>query len=370
MQERLKDIVWLFLLSFFSIACQSGRHVDKEINMQEIPVELKGPDREAGISLYDIVDPPRVFYVDPGFPISYVYSIKYVCGRYYLTDFRRQSILVFDDAGQVLLNLSRKGRAENEWVKMECFDVNPSNGQISVYDIATRRIVVYSESGEYLRQIVLEDGVGIFNDFAVKEDGSYLVYISFGNPAVPTNPTGLIDVDRDGTIARVLAPLDDDFRHVKSYIPYTNFHRLSDGTLTLRGEQDKNEIYHYSSEGVLTVPYQFKYDVEWPASVRAMEKPFEESVYYSVSQYFETDHWLGALIYFRKDERILLFYNKETGEAFSGKASGDRRLADVFKVGEKDIIYYSFSAGDRIMQAFSPEDSDDNRIRVIVYPEK
>ena len=336
----------------------------------DIPIELKGPAQSTGISLYDMFEKPQIIQVDPGEPLSYIYELKYVRGRYYLSDLYRRGIIVFDDSGQVLLKLFKKGRAEYEYLSMECFDVNPANREINIYDINRRRIVVYSESGEYLRSIFLGEHVRIFNDFAVREDGSFLVYIAFGPSE---EPRGLVAVTADGTFSETLAPLDDDFRHTLVYVPYQNFHRLSDGTLTLRGEQDKNEIYHVSPDGTLTIPFHLSFDVVLTKETRATVRPSKGPDYYNVPQYFETDHWLGFRVVYQEKFSIF-YYDKDTGQLYSGRSSETGTMKGLIEKDEHDPTITEFSAGDRLMHVYNPSNSDpsieDNTIFVKVYKEK
>lgn len=364
--------ICFFIVCAVSSCNQQREHEGTAASTIEIPVELKGPAQPTGISLYDMFEKPQVIQVNPEEPISYIYELKYVRGRYYLTDFYRKGIIVFDDSGQVLLKLFKKGRADYEYLSMECFDVNPANGEINIYDINRRRIVVYSESGEFLRSIPLGEHVRIFNDFAVKEDGSFLVYIAFG-PA--EEPRGLVAVDAEGTFSETLAPLDGDFRHTLVYVPYQNFHRLSDGTVTVRGEQDKNEIYHVSPDGLLTIPFHLCFDVIWSKELRATERPSmgSDSDYYNVPEYFETDHWLGVKVRYQEKYSIF-FYNKDTGRLYSGRSSEKGTLKGLIEKGEHDPVFTGYSAGDRLMHVYNPSNSDpsieDNTIFVKVYKEK
>ncbi len=366
---------FLLLVAFVLVAGSCDRRVDSaDSETIGIPVQLKGPGRVTGISLYDIVEHPQTIVVDPPQPMTQIYQLKYVRGRYYMTDSRRRNILVFDDDGRILLNLSRRGRAEYEYVSMECFDVNPANGEISIYDIDRRRMVVYSEDGQYARSFDLAKGVRVFQDFAVREDGSYLIYVSHGTPG-SSNPRGLIELDRNGNLSRVMASLDDDFQLILNYMPYVNFHRLSDGTLTVHGQQDKNEIYHIDRAGVLSIPYQIAYDVTWSEAMRKMTEPFEEPDYYDIVQYFETDHWLGMFVRYQEKHSVLVYYNKETGECYTGKTEkGKITFQDVLPYEKGDLPYYQFSAGDRLMFPDNPsaykEDAADNKIYVKVYMEK
>ncbi len=367
---------FVLLLSAILLAAGCGQRGEpKGAGTLEIPVQLKGPARVTGISLYDIVEHPRTIVVDPPEPMMGIYQLKYVRGRYYMSDVKRRHILVFDDEGRILLDLSRRGRAEYEYVSMQCFDVNPANGEISVYDVGRRRMVVYSEDGAYLRSFDLGEGVKIFHDFAVREDGSYLIYITDVPPG-SGRPSGLVGMDRDGNLTGILAPLDEDFHHTLGLVPYTNFHRLSDGTLTVHGEQDKNEIYHVGRDGELSVPYHIAYDVTWSAATREMTEPFDEPDYYCISKYFETDHWLGMLVLYQNKYPVLVYYDKAAGNCYVGKVrSGENKMSfkDVLPLETGDMAYYEFSAGDRLLFADNPSSYkavDDDKIYVKVYMEK
>lgn len=321
----------------------------------EIPISLKGAGRVSGLALSDVAGQPRTIAVDPGEPLTIINQLKYVRGRYYLTDYKNGFILVFDESGQVLLKMSNKGRAENEWVKMFCFDVNPSNGEIHVYDVARKSFVVYSEAGVFLRRVQVAEDVNYFDDFAVMDDGSYLIFKSRGSQEEATS-RGLIALHQDGTVANVLVQLDAGYRQSKLYVPNgCYFHRLGDGTLSVCGKQDKNEIYHIAQDGTFSIAYHLDYDVVMPKEVLSMETSMSDApTYYDVSYFFETDHWLSLLVGYQ-GERILVYYNKRTGETFTGKTQKDKlKLGDLVVRKENEDVAYTFSSGNRIMSVWNP----------------
>ena len=81
--------ICFFIVCAVSSCNQQREHEGTAASTIEIPVELKGPARPTGISLYDMFEKPQVIQVNPEEPISYIYELKYVRGRYYLTDFYR-----------------------------------------------------------------------------------------------------------------------------------------------------------------------------------------------------------------------------------------------------------------------------------------
>ena len=82
-----------------------------------------------------------------------------------------KSVFVFDLNGKFLSKVSRIGRGPGEYGKLAWFDVNPSNNEISIYDVSSHKILVYSVDGDFIRQFTFEK---IPSDFCVLPNGNYL----------------------------------------------------------------------------------------------------------------------------------------------------------------------------------------------------
>ena len=344
--------------------CRQGAVVQDVPNLS---VSLKGAQEGMPFDLSEMVGRPRKIALQIDEALAPAAVLKYVRGRYYLTDTRRKTIYAFNEQGEAVLALNRSGRAGYEYVKMLGFDVNPANGEIHVYDSGTRRFLVYSETGDFLRAVKPEDKYAWFRDFAVLEDGSYLVYIP--DYLAQGYPSGLFALDQEGTFVRSWSTLDPDIRHKVLSEPYVNFRRLSDGTLSLRSEQDKNDVYHIDAGGGFTTAYHLDFDVTMSSEVRKSEFPStEDASYYYIMNWFETDHWLGLVVVYL-NEQVLVYYNKETSECHYGRTEKGRlKLSDLLIREPGDPYTFMFSAGDRLMYLKTGSQETD-RPEIIVYPE-
>ncbi len=345
----------------------------QETTVQDVPVvsvSLKGGESGMPFDLSEMVGTPHRIVLQTDAVLAPVAALKYVRGRYYLTDLQRKTIYAFNDSGEILLELSRSGRAEYEYVQMLGFDVNPANGEISVYDSATFRFIVYSEDGDFLRVVKPDRQYGWLRDFAVLEDGTYLTYTP--DYLAPGYPSGLFALDRDGRFVRSLSVLDGDIRHNVMSEPYVNFRRLGDGTVTVRSEQDKNDVYHIGPDGKFTTACHFDFDVTLSQAVRESENPSsDDSSYYYFLSWFETDHWLGLVVEYLR-ERVLVYYDKETGTCHYGRTEKGRvKPADLLVKGKEDPYSFMFSAGDRLMYVkYTNGASGMENPEIIVYPER
>lgn len=306
--------------------CRQGAVIQDVPNLS---VSLKGAQEGMPFDLSEMVGRPRKIALQIDEALAPAAVLKYVRGRYYLTDTRRKTIYAFNEQGEAVLALNRSGRAGYEYVKMLGFDVNPANGEIHVYDSGTRRF-------DYLAQ-------------------GY--------------PSGLFALDQEGTFVRSWSTLDPDIRHKVLSEPYVNFRRLSDGTLSLRSEQDKNDVYHIDAGGGFTTAYHLDFDVTMSSEVRKSEFPStEDASYYYIMNWFETDHWLGLVVVYL-NEQVLVYYNKETSECHYGRTERGRlKLSDLLIREPGDPYTFMFSAGDRLMYLKTGSQETD-RPEIIVYPE-
>lgn len=280
-----------------------------------IPVQLLS---ETSLSppfdLESMVKQIHYYRISDSVLVGRIADIKHALGNFYLYDRSHQAILVVDESGKVLCNLSRQGRSGQEYISIYTFDVDPCNGDIHIFDQSGRKIVVYSRDGLFLRSISLEPEYATFRDFAVTEYGSYLLYKE--DYMGPDYPRGLIELNEEGLFLRQLIDLPPDFKFWILKMPPRAFSRLSDNTLSILGGESENRIYHLSASGdVLSSPYQYAFDVSLSRKLRETQvlstEDREDRTYYNKYRFAETDRWLLMEPVYQKKTRWIIWDKSE-----------------------------------------------------------
>ncbi len=300
-------------LLFAALGTASAQNEGRSLSQKEISIPLKA-ERSVNvpIRLSDIMEAPQYIRITSKGLVGKIGDVKFQDGRFYVLDMDHSSLLVLDGEGRERFTIRKQGRAWDEYISLWSFDVHPRTGEISIYDQAGRKIVVFSPEGKYLRTVsVPVDGYGVFRDLAVTMQGSYLLYAPDPHGK---RKFGLFEMDASGKMRRQLVCPERDFRQCVLRQPLTYFSRLSDGSLRLMGEADRDEDYTFSAKGELFVPYRFVYDVRLSAKTRRSEYPATgaDETYHQVTNSIETDRWILFLLFFRNRSHYMV-YHKPTG---------------------------------------------------------
>ena len=302
-----------FVLLFAALGSAYAQKAARLAPYKEVPVPIKAERSvNAPIRLSDIMEAPQYIRITSKGVVGKIGDIKYQNGRFYVLDMDHSSLLVLDGEGRERFTIRKQGRARDEYISLWAFDVHPRTGEISIYDQSGRKIVVFSPEGKYLRTVsVPVEGYGVFRDIAVTLQGTYLLYAPDPHG---TRKFGLFEMDASGKAVRHLFSPEKDFRQSILRSPLTYFSRLSDGSLRLMGEADRDEDYSFSAKGELSVPYRFVYDVRLSAKTRRAEYPSKDGdeTYHQVTNSIETDQWILFMLLYRNRVHYIV-YHKPTG---------------------------------------------------------
>ena len=138
-------------------------------------------------------------------PIGDITKIKFIDDKFFVFDEFTQSISVFKENGDVLLYLSKQGKAKSEY--LEITDFSYSNEHIYIYDKAYNRISVYDLKGEFKKIIdtsrywahtifLIDDDIYMINVYSESETGKYLIF----------------KVDQNGNLLDKFLPFDKTVR--------------------------------------------------------------------------------------------------------------------------------------------------------------
>jgi len=106
--------------------------------------------------------------------IGYADKVLIKNDKLYVADITQaDALFVFDLNGKFLFKIAKKGNGPGEYVTFMDFDVLP-NGDIYMWDISTKKIIVYDQSGEYKKDIKIPR----MSNFYVLENKIYLSRVS------------------------------------------------------------------------------------------------------------------------------------------------------------------------------------------------
>lgn len=309
-----KEILSLALLFF--IACDGKKEVVEDLNTVILDTSFDIGDRQSPMSLSEIIDSVSYIPIQSEIIIGNIGDVRYYNHRYYIHDTRLMALYIIDETGHIINSISDRGRARNEYITFQSFDVNPTNGEINLYDSSVKRIQVYSNDCTFLRSIPVND---VVRDFAVLNNNEYLFYTP---DFMETNRRGLWRVNEKGKFKEQLVSIDDDFLYGGLYPKY--FRRIDNTTIGLMGGEDFNRVSHITTDTII-VKYKVNMDIAIPKEL--LSRPIlnfnnYKGIVYTKNDYFETEN-LMALTVTDMERQILMFYNKQNNTLHQIKRQED-----------------------------------------------
>lgn len=349
--------VSLFLFLLFCAGCK--KTADSHSDYPEIEVRFKGKGINTPLRLSDFIDSVKRIRISDEILIEQPKSGKYCNGLYYLADGKTHSIVMVNEEGEIVGQISRRGRARDEYTSLFDFDVNPRTGEISIYDQPGNKMVVYSSTGEYVRSFKME----VYRDFAVMDNGDYLCYFPDYSEYSDPGTRGLWLLDSVGEHKANILPMDDEFKH-DAYKKHGYFCRMSNGSIRLLGVEDTDCLYDIDSLGNVRVACQLRYTPQMSASTRNTKpRAWSESSDYSYMKYWhaETDRWLFILsLSDNPSAGAFVVYDKINDKEYLCLNDADL-INDV-----EAIVMETAAAPDRLFGLHYFEDSDSLNPEIVV----
>lgn len=242
----------------------------------------------------------------------------------YVVDRKMKEIFIFDRQGKYINKISNQGQGPDEYIRINSFAVDPFNQQLILSDPFSKRIFLHDLYGERLQtlpldfipiQIVANKEASFFNLYG----GSNQFYESkeMENHHIHT-------IDRNGNLQAVFLPDQTPKRIDISYVQTVNYStegdllykpELSDTIYQVASTNEYKPLYildNHSSYQTLSAKERKK-----ASCIYGKENDYErlekEKKLLSSSGFLNTDHSL--FFSFGWDQRILLFYSKETGQS-------------------------------------------------------
>lgn len=90
--------------------------------------------------------------------------------RYYVHDYSRASILVFDSDGAYLWSLSKRGAGPGEYLNLTSFDIDPVRKNLVVLCAVSNALFFYDMEGNFIEKRTLPDINGAYNAFQFQNE--------------------------------------------------------------------------------------------------------------------------------------------------------------------------------------------------------
>lgn len=253
------------------------------------------------------------------YPVSNAMCVKYIADKFYIQD-AAQRLHVISRTGKIINQLSAIGKAKNEYVSLGHFDVNPANGQISIYDNASRKINIYSADCDFIRSMSLNND-GLIDDFAVLPNGDHLMYQeTYHSDDVRR---GLWRIDSLGHFKTQHFAISNDFKYSSGQFP-NMFQHVNDTVICLKGHQDRDIIYHITKDTVVAA-YQLEFNISFPNEMKKSRYADDDirrkyaGKFYDKMDCMENNKWLMVTATNGLTD-VALLYNKQTQEEFIFKS--------------------------------------------------
>lgn len=164
-----------------------------------------------------------------------------------------ETVSVFDEKGEFLCNIGKKGRGPGEYTWLRNFAIDEKRGEIMLFNTNANEILYYKLNGEYLRSRNVP-----INAFEFKyHNGNYIFYTGGMHNEI---------LNKDITDLYSIYVYDENFALIDKHLKITNeFMGVSNGCLPSSIPTSANgwnilaplwyHIYHLSTNGKLTTRY-------------------------------------------------------------------------------------------------------------------
>lgn len=293
------------MLVLLAVGCKGKKKVCYDcLHEINVPILEDDPTEYPLVSsLFGSID---TIYLENSGPDSYVQSVDEV-------KFKGDTIIVrsngtlffFNRQGKYLGRFCRQGNGSGNYRTIARFDIQPSTGELIIFDNQSDALVIYGFDGTYHRKVPMADYV---TDFAVLPNGDFLL----------TNPIhysgkeyrrGLWQVDRNGRFKKQIVTYDENFLHVSINNPYLN--HISPDVIGFMGVEDNDLFYHLADDS-LSVNCRMTTDIVIPDDLKNNSKVFiNPQMEYTKCGYLETERFLYFVATNYGANLVMVLVNKD-----------------------------------------------------------
>ncbi|MCQ2058435.1 MAG: 6-bladed beta-propeller [Bacteroidaceae bacterium] len=283
------NVVCIVSILFVLYSCDRINSSNTCSNVVQITANLKQTNISDSLRLSDIADSVSCICLksDVGYLIGPIKDIRYESSRIYINQWAQQPLLVFNDNGDFLMQVGAIGRGPGEYLSVTGFDIHPITSQILIWDETSKKIIVYTPDGAYVRHFIVHD---FPRDFAVLENGDIIFYDPLSE--FSQYHRGVWKTDSLGVFKETLIPINHKYKLSGGLFPKF-FRPLGNGKVGFMSGEDKDNIYWIDSDSVIA-KFHINTDIKIPKS-HTKQSDVEEIrplKMYLKCNYFETDRLL------------------------------------------------------------------------------
>ena len=293
------------MLVLLAVGCKGNKKVCYDcLHEINVPILEDDPTEYPLVSrLFGSID---TIYLENSGPDSYVQSVDDVKFKGDTIIVRsNETLFFFNRQGEYLGRFCRQGNGSGNYRTIARFDIQPSTGELIIFDNQSSALVIYGFDGTYHRKVPMADYV---TDFAVLPNGDFLL----------TNPIhyrgkeyrrGLWQVDRNGRFRKQIVTYDENFLHVSINNPYLN--HISPDVIGFMGVEDNDLFYHLEDDS-LSVTCRMTTDVVIPDDIKNNDKVFiNPQMEYTKCGYLETERFLYFVATNYGANLVMVLVNKD-----------------------------------------------------------
>lgn len=296
----MRSLIVLLVSLVFIVSCKNESSIiaDKLIN-----IDFNKEYHELQLRSSDFFSEVKYVNLDNRIQIGRVSDIRITRNGIYILDIANHQILAYDYSGNLVNHLNHRGRGPGEYLSLDQFDVDENSGNISILDISSRKVLIYSPEGEYIYSFTIDS---IARDFARLKNGSYIFYTP---DYMEGMRYGIWQTDSLGVFKKEIMNINNHFRFSSGIYP-KYFHHLGD-IVYVKGREDNNALYHIETDSI-SVPYQVRTNIEIPHSARISNKPVLDKYIgevYLIHEYLESNK-LCLIKMTNLKKTIIVLYDK------------------------------------------------------------
>lgn len=347
---NMQRTAFIFIIVSLIVSC-----TDQKVNKDIIELYFTSNMAEVNTPFHqsDFIDSVKYINILSDDKIGNISSMKYCNGYYYLVDSYEQKIWIVDELGRIVNVISHRGRAKDEYLSINDFDINPSNNFIYIYDQSSEKILCYSTNNSFVERHSLNSLNDLFWDFAIFPSGKML----FCNLYYSENPDtrrGVWLADSLGNFIKYIYKPDKSIKYNSVLENY--FCRINDTLIGMRAEPGNDNLYYFNESGNVYLKYHISSDIKYDHSflsdnVLTAKRPVG---CYEINNYWETSSIMFCDIITNTEKDVNAFHQHCI-------IYYDKRLSKeiVIKQPENYVFDMKFlgimgSAEDRLFCVFTP----------------
>jgi hypothetical protein len=252
---------------FFLISCagkESKTNVAKdstriEVNFDKVYEERKFPHTNSSITIQKLEECPDI-------PIGQIDKVIVDHKRIYILDrSKSKALFIYSREGAFLDVIHYVGRGPGEFIAPHCFDIDEKSGDIIIMDSNGRKIIIYSSTGEYIKEFKY-DFIAV--DFIVDNENN-LIFNTGNFPSEDSKNFLIVKMNMEGHILNRFFPADNLSPSLAAFNPRNSLQKC-DGELFFL-PTFSNYIYSLNNDEPQAI-YKIDFGSHWPT-----EEFFEKS---------------------------------------------------------------------------------------------